>query len=102
MITKSHLKLYKGMTLANFLNEDVDYDNKFLLPKLNTKNYGKFEIYITRLNGALEKEIYYYAFKNDSLIYWGHPFQFTRSEDSTLKDIGEEAFEFSKNEYELK
>jgi hypothetical protein len=74
------------------------------LASVSKKYRANVEVIASTMLGVstMNNDLYFYAFKDDSLIYWGHPFQFTRIEDSTLKDIGEEAFEFSKNEYELR
>ncbi len=101
MITKSHLNLSKGTTLTTFKKEDVDFDKNVLLSKMNTKNQGKYEVFMTEISGATKKEVYYYAFRNDSLLYWGHPYQFTRSENQILREIAEEAFDYAKKEYGL-
>ncbi len=34
---------------------------------------------------------YYYAFKNDSLIYWGYPYEFLRHSNPLIRDIAIEA-----------
>ncbi|MBI3258100.1 MAG: hypothetical protein HYZ54_01260 [Ignavibacteriae bacterium] len=100
-ITESNLRLSKGTTLQAFKTEDVDYDKVVSLPKLSAKNKNKYEVYMTTIRGAVFKEVYYYAFENDKLIYWGYPYQFSRSNNPLLEDIGIEAFEYSKKEYDL-
>ncbi len=100
-VTESNLRLAKGTTLQAFMKENVDYDKNVSLPKLSAKNKNKYEVYMTRINGAVFMEVYYYAFENDKLIYWGYPYQFSRSNNPLIENIGLEAFEYAQKEYDL-
>ena len=93
LVTKHNIRLSKGSTLDAFKKEDVDIDFKIALPKLSAKNKAKYEVYITTIHGANTKELYYYAFQDDKLVYWGYPYQFTRNENALIQEIGEEALE---------
>jgi hypothetical protein len=99
LITKRHLEISKGTTFEQFNSVGVDFDETFNLEKMNEKYKADFKILTAKMKGAIKKEIYYYAFKNDTLIFWGHPYLFTRSENTTIREMGEEVYPKVKIEY---
>jgi len=52
----------------------------------DSNNYMIVESKIDHVAGRLK---YLYAFRNDTLIYFGYPYQFSQSNDSTVNELGE-------------
>lgn len=51
----------------------------------DTNKYIIVESKIDHVAGRLK---YLYAFRNDTLIYFGYPYQFSQSSDSTVQQLG--------------
>ncbi len=99
LVTKNNLKLSKGTHFEVFQAENIQYDGKLILTKLNAKTKDEYVVFVTKIRGALEGELYYYAFKNDRLLYWGQPYMFARHENEILRDIADETLEYAKSLY---
>lgn len=99
LVSKNNLKLSKGTDFSIFQSENIKYDGKLVLAKLNAKTKDEYVVFVTRMRGALEGELYYYAFKNDKLLYWGQPYMFARHENEILRDIADETLDYAKSLY---
>jgi hypothetical protein len=95
------LALHKGISIEEFKKSGCDYDTHQILKNTSETHKSSIEIYMGKQIGSHKKEIYYYAFANGKLLYWGFPYQFARSDDQILNDIAEEAFPIAKVEYGL-
>jgi hypothetical protein len=51
-------------------------------------------------SGGAPTAIYFLAYKNASLIFWGYPHEFARSSDPLIREIGKEALSrYDKSHY---
>lgn len=90
LVTQQNLKLSKGSTIEEFKKEVSRIDEVVEVPKASAKHQASLVVYVTKIQGADTEEIYYYAFRDGKLLYWGYPYQFSRSENTVIRDIGEE------------
>lgn len=90
LVTQQNLKLKKGSTIEEFKKEVSRIDEVVEVPKASAKHQASLVVYVTKIQGADTEEIYYYAFRDGKLLYWGYPYQFSRSENTVIRDIGEE------------
>jgi hypothetical protein len=51
---------------------------------------------------TMNNDLYFYAFKDEKLIYWGYPYQFRKNGTELIREIGDEAFSLVMNNQELK
>lgn len=99
LVSRNNLKLSKGTDFSVFQAENIKYDGKLVLSKLNVRTKDNYVVFVTRISGTLEDELYYYAFKNDKLLYWGQPYMFARHENEILRDIADETLDYAKSLY---
>lgn len=103
-VYRSNLELRKGqpvVTVKKILDDDSyidDFsDNDFYKidePEFN--HFGKIELIIKKRYYIDDYQYYVYAFRDDKLIYWGYPVEFTRSGNELLYLIGRKAADIIK------
>lgn len=49
---------------------------------------NKYTLVESSVNHAAGQMKYLYAFRNDTLIYFGYPYQFSQSSDETINELG--------------
>lgn len=64
-----------GASISEKYNVKLDSNNRYLL----------IESYVKHAPG---KMTYLYAFRNDTLLYFGYPYQFSQSSDETVNALG--------------
>lgn len=105
-VYKSNLKIKKGMPIEKaqeiidddtFINDYIQ-EEPFNLTESGIISDGTIKVLIRKRFQAVGKEAYIYAFKNDKLIYWGYPIEFTRSSDPLLFNIGKKISEIIQKE----
>jgi len=73
-------------TFAKFDDIGVPSQKETIIKLDNdSNNYMIVESKIDHVAGRLK---YLYAFRNDTLIYFGYPYQFSQSSDSTINELG--------------
>lgn len=95
-IFKNNKSIVKGISIADFRKSDIKIDEIYNLPISGNKYNCKIEIIKSAVRSATYVEIYYYAFRNDSLIYWGFPYQFASRDNEQLNDIAKEMYDILK------
>lgn len=53
-----------------------------------TSDSNKYTLVESSVNHAAGQMTYIYAFRNDTLIYFGYPYQFSQSSDKTINELG--------------
>lgn len=48
----------------------------------------RFHVMVFRMHVGNSKGDYYAAFRNDSLFYWGYPYEWNRHPDSIIREVG--------------
>lgn len=100
-ILENHLKLHKGISSKEFINNDVPYYLADTLHSMNKKYNEKFVVFLSSIYSGTGSEIYYYAFRNDSLVYWGYPYQFSRHDNQVIREISENVYNTAKKEFDM-
>jgi hypothetical protein len=104
LVYKSNLELRKGQpkVIVKQILENDSYiddfsDNDFIkIDEAEFNHFGNIELIIKKRYYIDDYQYYIYAFRDDKLIYWGYPVEFTRSGNELLYLIGRKAADIIK------
>lgn len=100
-VGEKRLDIYMGYSIVDFkkINYLTSENNYHKLSGWDLDKIGTIEIYIVQQPSVKDKlDVYIYAFQNGKLLYWGFPWEFTRSNDKVIEAIGIEAIKLMEKE----
>lgn len=91
-------KITNGMLKSRVVDTiGIDPDKELLIDVSADPN-SRYEVLNFTVSAIGTEGIYLLAFKNDSLYYWGYPYEFNRHPSPILNEIGKAAYKKIKDE----
>ncbi len=79
-----NIELYKT-TFSDFQETDASISEKYIVKLDSNNRYLLIESSVKHAPGQMT---YLYAFRNDTLLYFGYPYQFSQSSDKIINELG--------------
>jgi hypothetical protein len=89
-VEEERLYVRKGQSFEKVLSHGINPKQTFELIGVSKKYKSNIKVFKINMPTANVRDNYFYAFRNDSLIFWGFPYKFLRHENEQLRDIASE------------